>query len=211
MKIGAVAKYTDTRASDGMQRLLEKSTQCRCIKLDDCGRMMLAPARSMPTKLTSCFLLSLMLWSGYKPSVAAEPVDESPLGVIERLHQAMRDADAKTADRLLHASYQGLSLQGAKESRHVFVETRDRAVGDIAKLKPGEWEVRFLSTATRVDRNGLAHVWARYVFLYKGTPNHCGYESYGLLKTPEGWKIISFADTDNPLNGKSADEVCPKS
>ena len=36
------------------------------------------------------------------------------------------------------------------------------------------------------------------------------YESYDLFKTSEGWKIISLADTDNPLNGKSADEVCPE-
>jgi MerR family transcriptional regulator, redox-sensitive transcriptional activator SoxR len=32
----------------GMQRLLEKSTQCRCIKLDDCGRMMLAQSHQGP-------------------------------------------------------------------------------------------------------------------------------------------------------------------
>src|SRR5258708_5658095 len=144
-------------------------------------------------------------------AVAAEASRQSPLSTIERLHRAMRDADAKTFDLLLHTNYQGLSLQGTKGSRHVFVDTRDRAVGDIAKLKPGEWEVRFLSTATQVDPNGLAHVWARYVFLYKGALDHCGYESYGLFKTPVGWKVISFADTDNPLNGKSAEEVCPES
>jgi hypothetical protein len=143
--------------------------------------------------------------------VRASRASQSPLGAIERLHQAMRDADAKTVHLLLHANYQGLSLQGTKRNRHVFVDTRDGAVSDIAKLKPGEWEVRFLSTATRIDPNGLAHVWARYVFLYKGALDHCGYESYGLFKTPEGWKVISFADTDNALNGKSADEVCPES
>jgi hypothetical protein len=71
--------------------------------------------------------------------------------------------------------------------------------------------VRFLSTATRVDPNGLAHVWARYVFLYKGVLDHCGFESYGLFRTSEGWKVISFADTDNPLKGKPVDEVCPES
>ena len=158
-------------------------------------------------------VLSLVLSSGAYTSraIAAEPVEESPLGVIQRLHQAMRDADAKTVDRLLHAHYQGLSLQGAKENRHVFIETRDRALSDIGKLKPDEWEVRFLSTATRVDPNGLAHVWARYVFLYKGKLDHCGYESYGLFKTPKGWQIISFADTDSALKGKSADDVCPQS
>jgi hypothetical protein len=166
----------------------------------------------MQTKLVSCFSLFLILSSGAcKPSIAAKPADESPLGAIEQLHQAMRDADAKTVDLLLHANYQGLSLQGEKGNRHVFVDARDSAVSDIAKLKPGEWEVRFLSSATRIDPNGLAHVWARYVFLYKGALDHCGYESYNLFKTPEGWKVISFADTDNALNGKSADEVCPQS
>jgi hypothetical protein len=164
-------------------------------------------------KTVSSILLSLVLCLGAYVSraMAAEVPDQSPLGAIERLHQAMRDADAKTVDLLLHANYQGLSLQGAKQSRHVFVDARDRAVSDIAKLKPGEWEVRFLSTATRVDPNGLAHVWARYVFLYKGVLDHCGFESYGLFRTSEGWKVISFADTDNPLKGKPVDEVCPES
>ena len=132
----------------------------------------------------------------------------SPLQTIERLHKAMAEADAATADALLHAEYHGLSLQGPPEHRHVYVETREKAVGDIAKLQRGEWQIRFLKSSTRIDANGLAHVWARYVFYYKGAPNHCGYESYGLFRTGEDWKII-FADTDNALKGRSVDEVCP--
>jgi MerR family redox-sensitive transcriptional activator SoxR len=31
------------RRLKGMQKLLEKSLQCRCIKLDDCGRILLLP------------------------------------------------------------------------------------------------------------------------------------------------------------------------
>jgi len=50
---------------------------------------------------------------------------------------------------------------------------------------------------------------ARYVFYFKGTPNHCGIESYTLYQGADGWKIVSFADTDNPLNGRSIDDVCP--
>jgi hypothetical protein len=36
---------------------------------------------------------------------------------------------------------------------------------------------RFLTTSTQIDANGIAHVWARYVFYYKGATSHCGYES----------------------------------
>jgi hypothetical protein len=135
--------------------------------------------------------------------------DQSPLHTIERLHKAMAEADAATADTLLHADYHGVSLQGPPEHRHLYLETREKAVGDIARLQRGEWEIRLLKTSTQIDTNGMAHVWARYVFYYKGTANHCGYESYGLYRTGEDWKIISFADTDNALKGRSVEEVCP--
>ena len=165
-------------------------------------------------KIVTLIVLLPVLCMGARESRVFASTDisaESPLGTIERLHQAMRNADAKTVNLLLHANYQGLSLQGPKSARQVFVETRDRAVGDIAKLTPNEWQVRFLSASTRVDANGLAQVWAKYVFLYKGALDHCGYESYSLFKTAEGWRIISFADTDNALDGQSVDKVCPES
>lgn len=42
-------KWTDMESQierlKGMQRLLENSMQCRCIRLEDCGRMMLARPR----------------------------------------------------------------------------------------------------------------------------------------------------------------------
>src|SRR6266436_624796 len=88
---------------------------------------------------------------------------------------------------------------GTHNLRAVAAEVSDQSplavIQRLHRARPGEWEVRFLSAATRIDPNGLAHVWARYVFLYKGATDHCGYESYGLFKTPEGWKVISFADT----------------
>lgn len=143
-------------------------------------------------------------------SMAAAAQDLSPLQTVELLHKAMAQADAATAAALLHADYRGVSLQSASEHRHVYVETRDKAVGDIAALHAGDWQIRFLKTSTLIDSNGMAHVWARYVFYYKGAPNHCGYESYGLFRDRGTWKIISFADTDNALNGGSVEDVCPE-
>ena len=61
--------------------------------------------------------------------------DASPLETIERLHRAMAEADATTAAALLHADYRGLSLQGVPAQRHVYVETREKAVHDIAALQ----------------------------------------------------------------------------
>jgi hypothetical protein len=142
-------------------------------------------------------------------ATAAAAQELSPLQTVERLHQAMTAADATTAAALLHADYHGVSLQGPLEQKRVYVEARDKAVSDIAALHAGDWKIRFLKTSTQTDSNGMAHVWARYVFYYKGVPNHCGYESYGLLRDRGTWKIVSFADTDNALKGRSVDEVCP--
>jgi hypothetical protein len=133
----------------------------------------------------------------------------SPLQTVERLHRAMFEADPVTIKALLHPEYHGISLQGPREHRHIYTESREKAVSDVAKLKPHDWEVRFLKTSTQTDPNGMAHVWARYVLHFKGIASHCGFESYGLYRDNEGWRVISFADTDNPLQGRSVDDVCP--
>ena len=142
-------------------------------------------------------------------SASAAFAEMSPLETVERMHKALFEADPATMDALLHPDYHGLSLQGPLDHRYIFVESRRKAIDEVKHIKPGDWEVRFLKTETQIDGNGLAHVWARYVFFFKGKPDHCGHESYGLFHGVSGWKIISFADTDNALAGKSVAEVCP--
>jgi len=110
---------------------------------------------------------------------------------------------------LLHQEYRGVSLQGALDRRQIYVETQAKAISDVAALKPGSWDVRILTASTQIDPNGLAHVWARYVFYFEGKPDHCGYESYALYQSADGWKVVNFSDTDNPLNGKTVAKVCP--
>ena len=156
--------------------------------------------------LRVCWTGTLAMLSICLPAAAA---DLTPLQTVERLHKAMAEADASTAGSLLHVDYHGASLQGGSEPRHVYVESRKKAVQDIAALHAGDWQIRFLRTSTQIDSHGMAHVWGRYVFYYKGAPDHCGFESYGLFRDGANWKIISFADTDNPLKGRSVDQVCP--
>jgi len=142
-------------------------------------------------------------------SASAVFAEMSPLETVERMYKALFEADPATIDALLHADYQGLSLQGPLDRRTIYVETRQKAIDEVKEIKPGDWDVRFLKTETEIDGNGLAHVWAKYVFYFKGKPDHCGHESYGLFHGAGGWKIISFADTDNALGGKSVAEICP--
>jgi hypothetical protein len=43
--------------------------------------------------------------------------------------------------------------------------------------------------------DGLANVWVRYEFYADDKYSHCGIDSFLLVKTAEGWKIASIADT----------------
>jgi len=148
-----------------------------------------------------------MLLTGVTKLIAQS--QRPPIGTIELLHTGLRNADAKLVSSLLHEDYHGISLQGPHDHRQIHVETRAKAISDVAGLHSREWDVRLLSSSTQIDSNGMAHVWARYVFYFKGTPNHCGHESYVLYQSAQGWKVVSFADTDNPLQGRSIEEVCP--
>jgi hypothetical protein len=42
---------------------------------------------------------------------------------------------------------------------------------------------------------GTAHVWTFYTLHVGERFSHCGYDSFQLLRSGEGWKIVSVADT----------------
>jgi len=150
----------------------------------------------------------MLAWMATTAAVATG-AERSPLQTVQMMHDALREADRSKAASVLDPAYRGVSLQGPVTRRHVFIETRERAIETIETLQPRSWDVHILRATEHVDRNGMAHVWARYVFYLDGVPHHCGHESYVLFRTEEGWKIVTFADTDTLLQGRSWKAVCP--
>jgi hypothetical protein len=51
-----------------------------------------------------------------------------------------------------------------------------------------------LSIEVRIDGN-LAHAWTPYKFFVDGNFSHCGVNSFQLIKTETGWKIVHIIDT----------------
>ena len=43
--------------------------------------------------------------------------------------------------------------------------------------------------------DNLAVVWARYRFLVDGKSSHCGVDSYQLVRSDAGWKLLHIVDT----------------
>jgi hypothetical protein len=156
----------------------------------------------------------LVLWILVTAAVTAGATGASDrdaiLGAVHTLVDAWREANVMKAESVLHKDYRAESWQECAQGRYVFVETRDQLLAQIAKLRPGLWDVHLLSTMVNMDSNGLAVVWANYEFYFDGKADHCGHESYTLIHTPAGWKIINFADSDTPLRGRRTAMVCPK-
>ena len=177
----------------------------------------LRPRRSTRQRLTAAargprsghLLVGLVLLQG---AAWADPADaaarRAALAAVETYLNAMRAGDATAAAAVLHPDYRVTSWQSAGAERHLFLDTRTGELAAIGKLKPGEWEVRLLRTRVAIDPNGMANVWAKYEFYSFGKLEHCGFESYELFRTPQGWRIINFSDTDTPVARTGVSRTC---
>ncbi|HEX9164582.1 MAG TPA: VOC family protein, partial [Gemmatimonadales bacterium] len=55
-------------------------------------------------------------------------------------------------------------------------------------------EERIYNPEVRLDDH-LATVWVEYDFLVNGAVSHCGVDSYQLVRTADGWRILQIVDT----------------
>lgn len=140
---------------------------------------------------------------------ARAAVSQEVLTVVHTSIDAWREPNVAEAEAVLHQSYRAESWQLFEKGRFLFLETRTDLLKQIAGLRAGLWDVRLLRTTLNLDPNGLAVVWAKYVFYSDGRPDHCGYAAYTLVRTAQAWKVINFADTDTPLRGGSREVACP--
>jgi hypothetical protein len=154
------------------------------------------------------FLLAALLLVGLAMPCAAD--DHADIvSAATSLTTAWRTADAALEDRVLHPDFRLTTLQDDPAGRRVNLDTREHLIAIMANIQPGAWDDRLSDIRVHIDSNGLATLWARYVFAIEGAPHHCGHVSMQLYKTPDGWKIISFADSHNNLDGRAVRAVCP--
>ena len=153
------------------------------------------------------FIAAIMLAGVATPCAADDRADI--VAAANGLTTAWRTADAALEDRILHTEFRLTTLQDDPKGRRVNLDTREHLISIMSHLHPGDWDDRLSDFRVDIDSNGLATLWARYVFAIGGAPHHCGHVSMQLYKTPAGWKVVSFADTHNNLEGRSVRVVCP--
>ncbi|HLP53555.1 MAG TPA: hypothetical protein VK151_00930 [Fluviicola sp.] len=61
------------------------------------------------------------------------------------------------------------------------------------------WDERLGYIQISMD-DGIAHIWAPYTFYFGERRLHCGVNSFQMVKTDKGWKILNLVDTRRENN-----------
>lgn len=126
---------------------------------------------------------------------AQSSIQDSIKQTINNLFRAMKNSDTV----LLRSCFaENATLQTIRKNNEgYFVKGNDLQgftafVGSSAK---GDVDEQITFSEKILIDGPLASVWTPYKFYFKGKFSHCGVDSYQLLRTPQGWKIVYLIDT----------------
>lgn len=121
--------------------------------------------------------------------------EEEVKAVIISLFDGMR---AKNADQVV-AAFSLEAIMNTVIAKPEGSEVGSNSVADFAKrisTTPAETQLdeRILDYQIKVDGT-MASAWTPYRFYVNGNFSHCGVNSFQLVKSAEGWKIVYIIDT----------------
>lgn len=138
-------------------------------------------------------LFFLLLTTGY--ALKAQTATDSVKAAINQLFTAMRNADSAS---IVNCFAEKHTLQTLVRDKEGNLQTKTDLVADfgrnISKLQKNAADERIEFGAIHID-GPLASVWTPYKFYLNGNFSHCGVNSFQLLRTKDGWKIIYLVDT----------------
>ncbi len=114
---------------------------------------------------------------------------------IVQLFEALKTSDTVKLSSCFTdaAMLQSISKSPAGQIK-ISTETLKDFTAVMATITPGDADERYQITRLHTDGT-LATAWVPYHFYYKGNFSHCGTNSFQLINTGQGWKILSITDT----------------
>jgi len=127
-------------------------------------------------------------------AAAQDSARRAVVGVIEQMFAALARGDTAAMRATFHPAariVQTGSRDGAPFNRVNALDDFLRSIGGAA---PRKLEEKIFDPAVEISDN-LAAAWSRYEFYVDGTMSHCGVDSYQVVNTTDGWKILHIVDT----------------
>jgi len=143
--------------------------------------------------MTARLLLLLMVLT---PSVAAAQADDRQVvvTVVERMFAGLKAGDTAAMRATMHPAARIIQTGTRDGVPFARVNSADAFLQSIAAATGRALEERIYNPEVRLDDH-LATVWVEYDFLVNGAVSHCGVDSYQLVRTADGWRILQIVDT----------------
>ncbi len=121
------------------------------------------------------------LWAGEKEDVAA---------VVQKTFDGMAARDAAAIRECFLPGARLTAIRETGEVTHTTVEEFAERMGQMkVVVRERMWDVE-----VKVEGN-LASLWAPYDLERDGKRSHCGIDQANLVRTAQGWKIVSLTFT----------------
>jgi len=140
-------------------------------------------------------LIALTIIVGFLGSVNAQTTEDSVKAAVNKLFTGMKTSDpvmvkSSFADSAVLQTITR-NKEGATIVKNEKVEDFATTVGSMPK---GAADERITFETIRID-GALAIAWTPYNFYYEGKFNHCGVNSFQLVRLNGEWKIQYLIDT----------------
>ena len=116
------------------------------------------------------------------------------IAVLDRMTRAMETRDTALLTSVFVPGARLVGMRPKAGGATMQALTVQQFAEFVANDKRDRWVERLHQPEVRIDGT-LATVWAAYDFSFGAKRSHCGTDAFQLLRTAEGWKIVSLADT----------------
>ena len=116
------------------------------------------------------------------------------LTVIQKMVEGMRLGNEKLFVSVFDSSAVLMSVGSALGKSTVHSDDYISYARAVGTPHPQVWDERIANPVIHINGD-LASVWAEYSFYLGDKINHCGVDSFQLVKRDDGWKILVIVDT----------------
>ncbi|NVK50173.1 MAG: nuclear transport factor 2 family protein [Cyclobacteriaceae bacterium] len=141
------------------------------------------------------FLLGLLPMLFFSVQLKAQSPEKEVQAVIEQLFDGMRAKDGEmVASVFLEGAPMQTVISGESGSKVGSNSVADFVQRISTTPEDVQLDERILDYQIKIDGD-MAAVWTPYEFYVNGNFSHCGVNSFQMVRTPEGWKIVYIIDT----------------
>ena len=140
------------------------------------------------------FFCAALLASAAAPLAAQQAdVEREVLAAVRQLFDGMKVHDTVKMRAVLHPQARLVSSALKDGTPSASIESTDGWLSAVSRgTEP--YDERISNPVVKVD-GGLASVWMEYRFYVGERFSHCGVDTFHLVRTAEGWRIVDLADT----------------